>query len=61
MENCKDFFYYPEELSVRAQFHLAEKLGYKGPYEMNQEKVIKTIRVIVCDKKNKLDECLKTK
>lgn len=60
MENCKDFFYYPEELSIRAQFHLSERLGYENPYEMNKEKAIETIIVIVCDKKNKLDKCLKT-
>tara|TARA_B110000444_G_C18701119_1_gene529018 strand:- start:459 stop:644 length:186 start_codon:yes stop_codon:yes gene_type:complete len=61
MENCEDFFYYPEELSIRAQFDLADQLGYKGPCEMNEEKAIKTIRVIVCDKKKKLDRCLKEK
>jgi hypothetical protein len=59
MEKCEEFFYYPEELSTRAQFHLADQLGYKNPYEMNKEKAIKTIRVIVCDKKKKFDECLK--
>ena len=59
MENCEDFFYYPEELSIRAQFHLADKLGYKNPYEMNKEKAIKTIKVVVCDKKKALDKCLK--
>ena len=61
MENCKEFFYYPEELSVRARYHLADLLGYKNPYEMNKEKAIKTIRVIVCDKKKELDRCLKLK
>lgn len=59
MENCKEFFYYPEELSVRAQFHLSDQLGYKNPYEMNKEKAIKAIKVIVCDKKKKFDKCLK--
>tara|TARA_B100000424_G_C22907696_1_gene482857 strand:- start:1050 stop:1229 length:180 start_codon:yes stop_codon:yes gene_type:complete len=58
MENCEEFFYYPEELSVRAQFHLAENLGYKNPYEMNKEKAIKKIIVVVCDKKKLLKEVL---
>ena len=61
MKNCREFFYYPEELSIRAQFHLAEKLGYENPYEMNKEKEIKTITVLVCDKKKELDKCMKIK
>ena len=61
MENCEEFFYHPEELSIRAQFHLAQKLGYKNPYEMNKEKPIKKIIVVVCDKKKYLDQCMKIK
>ena len=38
MENCKEFFYYPEELSVRAQFHLSDRLGYENLFEMNKER-----------------------
>ena len=61
MENCEDFFYYPEELSIRAQFHLADQLGYKNPYEMNKEKAIKTIKVVVCDKKKRIRQMFKIK
>ena len=58
METCKEYFYQPEELSVRAQYRLSERLGYKNPTEMEKDKLIKKIRVTVCDKKQILKECL---
>ena len=57
MENCRDFFYSGEELNLRSQFNICKNLGYKTPYDMNKEKEV-YIKVTVCDKKKKLDECL---
>jgi len=60
MENCIEFFYHGEELNMRSQFNVCKKLGYKTPYDMSKEKEM-YIKVIVCDKKKELDECMKIK
>lgn len=59
MESCKEYFYQPEELSVRAQYRLSERLGYQNPTEMEKDKLIKKIKVTVCEKKKEFDKCLK--
>ena len=60
MENCREFFYREEELNMRTRFNVCKKLGYKTPYDMSKEKEM-YIKVIVCDKKKELDECMKIK